>query len=110
MHVGLVMECDYRYGDTEQAAFEEAFAMADAAEAGWRVWLDGVWLAERHFAAPRDPLDPAAGRGDPVHRILRPPDNFQRHRVPHPTAAGGGGGQYREVLPLSHPVRMAEFR
>ena len=29
MHVGLVMECDYRYGETEQAAFDEAFAMAE---------------------------------------------------------------------------------
>ena len=29
--VGLVMECDYRYGETEEAAFDEAFAMAEAA-------------------------------------------------------------------------------
>ena len=48
MHVGLVMECDYRFGETEEAAFDEAFAMAEAAEMGG---LDGVWLAERHFAA-----------------------------------------------------------
>ena len=100
MHVGLVMECDYRYGDTEQAAFEEAFDMADAAEAGG---FDGVWLAERHFAAPRDPLDPA-GAGIPS--IVSAPliissaivSRTQRLRV----------GVAVNVLPLSHPVRMAE--
>ena len=56
MHVGLVMECDYRYGETEQAAFDEAFAMAEAAEKGG---LNGVWLAERHFAAPAVRWTPA---------------------------------------------------
>ncbi|MEE2949165.1 MAG: hypothetical protein VX707_03430 [Chloroflexota bacterium] len=35
--------------------------MADAAENGG---LDGIWLAERHFAAPRGPLD-AMGAGIP---------------------------------------------
>ena len=61
MHIGLVMECDYRYGETEESAFDEAFAMAEAAEMGG---LDGVWLAERHFAAPRSPLD-TGGAGIP---------------------------------------------
>ena len=97
MHVGLVMECDYRYGDTEQAAFDEAFAMADAAEAGG---FDGVWLAERHFAAPLDP----AGAGIPS--IVSAPliissaivSRTQRLRV----------GVAVNVLPLSHPVRLAE--
>ena len=55
MHYGLIMECDYRYGHSQEEAFDEAFAMADAAENGG---LDGVWLAERHFAAPRNPLTP----------------------------------------------------
>ena len=32
MHVGLVMECDYRQGRSQEEAFEEAFAIAEAAE------------------------------------------------------------------------------
>jgi len=100
MHFGLVMECDYRYGTTEEAAFDEAFSMAEAAESGG---LDGVWLAERHFAAPRSPLDPAGGG---IPSIVSSPliissaivARTERLRV----------GVAVNVLPLSHPVRMAE--
>ena len=100
MHVGLVMECDYRYGETEEAAFDEAFAMAEAAEMGG---LDGVWLAERHFAAPRSPLD-SGGAGIPS--VVSAPliissaivARYQRLRV----------GVAVNVLPLAHPIRMAE--
>ena len=45
MHIGLMMECDFREGGTQR----EALATAEAAEA---LGFDGVWLAERHFAAP----------------------------------------------------------
>ena len=100
MHIGLVMECDYRYGETEEAAFDEAFAMAEAAETGG---LDGVWLAERHFAAPRSPLD-TGGAGIPS--VVSAPliissailARHQRLRV----------GVAVNVLPLAHPVRVAE--
>ncbi len=100
MHVGLVMECDYRYGETEQAAFDEAFAMAEAAEMGG---LEGVWLAERHFAAPRSPLD-TGGAGIPS--VVSAPliissaivARYERLRV----------GVAVNVLPLAHPVRVAE--
>ena len=100
MHVGLVMECDYRYGESEQAAFDEAFAMAEAAEDGG---LDGVWLAERHFAAPRSPLD-TAGAGIPS--VVSAPliissaivARYERLRV----------GVAVNVLPLAHPIRIAE--
>jgi alkanesulfonate monooxygenase SsuD/methylene tetrahydromethanopterin reductase-like flavin-dependent oxidoreductase (luciferase family) len=61
MHVGLVMECDYREGRTQEEAFAEALSIADLAEESG---LDGVWLAERHFAAPRRPTDPG-GAGIP---------------------------------------------
>ena len=61
MHLGLVMECDYREGATQEEAFDEAFRMAEEAEA---MGLDGVWLAERHFAARRGSLD-AQGAGIP---------------------------------------------
>lgn len=100
MHYGIVMECDYRYGHSQEEAFDEAFAMADAAENGG---LDGVWLAERHFAAPRSPLD-AMGAGIPS--IVSAPlimstaivARTERLRV----------GVAVNVLPLNHPVRMAE--
>mgnify|MGYP003485938585 CR=1 FL=1 len=32
MHLGLVMECDYREGATQEEAFDEAFRMAEDAE------------------------------------------------------------------------------
>ncbi|MCI0789871.1 MAG: LLM class flavin-dependent oxidoreductase [Chloroflexi bacterium] len=100
MHYGLIMECDYRYGHTQEEAFDEALGMADAAENGG---LDGVWLAERHFAAPRNPLD-AMGAGIPS--VVSAPliisaaivARTERLRV----------GVAVNVLPLNHPVRMAE--
>src|SRR5262245_3600838 len=49
MHIGLMMECDYRAGKTQEEAFQEAFSTAAHAEE-WG--FDGVWLAERHFAPP----------------------------------------------------------
>src|SRR5215813_13276313 len=61
MYAGLVMECDYREGRTQEEAFAEAFSIAELAEDNG---LDGVWLAERHFAGPRRPTDPM-GAGIP---------------------------------------------
>ena len=49
MHIGLSMECDHRPEVTQHQAFDEAFSTADTAE---ELGFDGVWLAERHFAAP----------------------------------------------------------
>ena len=49
MKIGLMMECDYREGRTQEEAFNEAFETAENAEA-WG--FDCVWLAERHFAPP----------------------------------------------------------
>jgi alkanesulfonate monooxygenase SsuD/methylene tetrahydromethanopterin reductase-like flavin-dependent oxidoreductase (luciferase family) len=100
MHLGLVMECDYRAGATQEEAFDEAFQVAEAGEA-WG--LDGVWLAERHFAAPRGRLDPM-GAGIPS--IVSAPliiasaiaARTKRLRV----------GIAVSVLPLCHPVRLAE--
>ena len=49
MHIGLMMECDYREGWTQQEAFAEALATSDVAEA---LGFDGIWLTERHFSPP----------------------------------------------------------
>ena len=74
--------------------------MAEAAEMGG---LNGVWLAERHFAAPRGPLD-TGGAGIPS--VVSSPliissaivARYERLRV----------GVAVNVLPLAHPVRIAE--
>lgn len=100
MHLGMVMECDYRSGATQEEAFEELFALLDIAEMGG---LDGVWLAERHFAAPGRPLD-AFGAGIPsiasAPLVLASAIAARTARVRIGLAVS--------VLPLSHPIRMAE--
>ena len=99
MHLGMIMECDYREGDTQEEAFQEAFSLVDLAE---DTGLDGVWLAERHFAAPQGPDD--ASRVIPsivsVPLILASAiaARTQRLRI----------GMAVAVLPLCHPIRMAE--
>lgn len=100
MHVGLVMECDYREGSTQEEAFEEMFALVETAEAEG---LDGLWLAERHFAAPGRPLD-AFGAGIPsiasVPLVLASAIAARTTRVRI--------GMAVSVLPLLHPIRTAE--
>src|SRR5712692_3773131 len=100
MHLGLIMECDYRYGTTQEDAFDEAFALMETAEADG---LDGVWLAERHFAAPGRPLD-AQGAGIPsiasVPLILASAIAARTARLRI--------GMAVSVLPLCHPIRLAE--
>ncbi|MBM3227152.1 MAG: LLM class flavin-dependent oxidoreductase [Candidatus Tectomicrobia bacterium] len=49
MDLGLMMDCDYRVGQTQRAAFDNALAMADLAET---LGFNGIWLAERHFSPP----------------------------------------------------------
>jgi alkanesulfonate monooxygenase SsuD/methylene tetrahydromethanopterin reductase-like flavin-dependent oxidoreductase (luciferase family) len=100
MHVGLVMECDYREGRTQEEAFAEALSIAELAE---QSGLDGVWLAERHFAAPRRPTDPG-GAGIPsiasVPLVLAAAIAARTKRVRIGTGVS--------VLPLCHPIRTAE--
>jgi alkanesulfonate monooxygenase SsuD/methylene tetrahydromethanopterin reductase-like flavin-dependent oxidoreductase (luciferase family) len=94
------MECDYRAGTTQEDAFDEAFALMEIAET---YGLDGVWLAERHFAAPGRPLD-AFGTGIPsiasAPLILASAIAARTIRLRVGLAVS--------VLPLSHPIRMAE--
>src|SRR5262250_2929075 len=100
MHVGLVMECDYRDGRTQEEAFAEAFSIVDIAE---EYGIDGVWLAERHFAGPRRPTDPMGG-GIPsiasVPLVLAAAIAARTKRVRIGTGVS--------VLPLCHPIRTAE--
>ena len=100
MHVGLVMECDYREGRTQEEAFAEAMSIAEIAETQG---LDGVWLAERHFAMHRRPTDPM-GAGIPsiasVPLVLAAAIAARTSRVRIGTGVS--------VLPLGHPIRTAE--
>jgi len=100
MYMGLVMECDYREGRTQEEAFGEALSVADLAESSG---IDGVWLAERHFAAPRRATDPM-GAGIPsiasVPLVLAAAIAGRTRRLRVATGVS--------VLPLVHPIRTAE--
>src|SRR5437867_6262024 len=100
MHVGLVMECDYREGRTQEEAFAEAMSIAEIAETQG---LDGVWLAERHFAMHRRPTDPM-GAGIPS--IASVPLVLAAAVAARTTRLRIGTGV--SVLPLCHPIRTAE--
>ncbi|MCE2464350.1 MAG: LLM class flavin-dependent oxidoreductase, partial [Dehalococcoidia bacterium] len=100
MHFGLVMECDYREGATQEEAFREAFEQVETAET---YGLDGVWLAERHFAAPRGQLD-VQGVGIPS--IVSVPLIMASAIAARTTRLRVGIAV--SVLPLCHPIRMAE--
>lgn len=93
MRFGLNMECDYLQGKSEAEAFDDVFAQVDLAEA---VGLDGVWLAERHFASG-DRGQPSIAAA-PIILATAIASRTKRLRV--------GTGVY--VLPLNHPVRIAE--
>ena len=100
MHLGLIMECDYRETGTQEDAFKEAFSVVEEAEENG---LDGVWLAERHFAPPKRTTDPSAAV---IPSIVSVPlilasaiaARTQRLRI----------GMAVAVLPLYHPIRLAE--
>ncbi|MBI3326178.1 MAG: LLM class flavin-dependent oxidoreductase [Nitrospinae bacterium] len=80
---------------TQAEAFHEAFGQMEVAE---ELNLDGVWLAERHFAAPN--------RGVGIPSVISAPlivasaiaARTRRLRV----------GIAVHVLPLGNPIRMAE--
>lgn len=100
MHLGLVMECETRAGATEHQAFEEAFELAGLAEAAG---YDGAWLAERHFSSPAR-IQGGAGGGVA---------SFASAPLILATAIGARTSRIRvgiavSVLPLAHPVRLAE--
>src|SRR5262247_1456873 len=95
MHVGLMMECDYRAGKTQEEAFHEAFSTAAHAEE-WG--FDGVWLAERHFAPPE------SGRAIPS--VVASPLIVATAIAARTTRIQVGTAVL--VVPLGHPVRMAE--
>ncbi len=100
MHVGLVMECDYREGRTQDEAFDEAFTIAQLAD---DTGIDGVWLAERHFAAPRTPTDPGGAGIPSVSSVPLMMAGIIAARTERVRVGTGVS-----VLPLAHPIRLAE--
>ncbi len=88
MDFGIFME-ETRRGSSQVTAFQEGFELVDAAEA-WGI--DGVWLGELHFNPARSVLSaPIVVAGSIACRT-------KRLRV----------GTAVQVLPLKHPLRIAE--
>ena len=88
MRVGIFLEERRRHG-SEAAAFEEALELAEAAEA-WG--LDSVWLGEIHFNPARSVQSAPMALASFIAARTR------RIRI----------GTAVQVLPLSHPLRIAE--
>jgi alkanesulfonate monooxygenase SsuD/methylene tetrahydromethanopterin reductase-like flavin-dependent oxidoreductase (luciferase family) len=88
MHFGIFLE-ERRSGADDLAAFKETFELAEAAEA-WG--LDGVWLGEIHFNPVR------SVSSAPVVLASYIAARTRRLRV----------GLAVQVLPLAHPLRIAE--
>jgi alkanesulfonate monooxygenase SsuD/methylene tetrahydromethanopterin reductase-like flavin-dependent oxidoreductase (luciferase family) len=89
MHFGIFMEFESRQGRTQAEAFQEGFALVEAADA-WG--LDGVWLGEMHFNPARSVL------GAPIVVASSIATRTQRLRI----------GMAVQVLPLNNPLRIAE--
>jgi len=88
MHFGIFLE-ERRRGASETAALRETLALVDAAEA-WG--LDGVWLGEIHFNGTR------SVQSAPLALASFIAARSRRLRV----------GTAVQVLPLNHPLRIAE--
>jgi len=89
MEFGIFMEFETRAGLSHGESFRSAFEQVDAAEA-WG--LDSVWLGEMHFAPTRSVLS------EPIVVASAIAARTERLRL----------GIGVRVLPLSHPLRIAE--
>src|SRR5262249_12042620 len=88
MHVGIFVE-ELRHGVTQSTAFRDIFALAERAEAGG---VDCVWLGEIHFTPTRSVISASLQVASAIASRTR------RVRV----------GTAVTVLPLNHPLRIAE--
>ena len=89
MEFGIFHEFERTAGHDEARAFDDAFALVDAAE---RWGLDAVWLAELHFNPQRSVLSA------PLTIASAVAARTERIRI----------GTAVQVLPLHHPLRLAE--
>jgi alkanesulfonate monooxygenase SsuD/methylene tetrahydromethanopterin reductase-like flavin-dependent oxidoreductase (luciferase family) len=88
MHFGIFVE-ERRRGTSEAVAFQDAVELTEAAEAGG---LDGVWLGEIHFTPVR------SVQSAPMALVSFLAARTARVRI----------GMAVTVLPLVHPLRIAE--
>ena len=88
MHFGLFVE-EMRQGSSQASAFRDVFELADRAEA-WGV--DCLWLGEIHFTPTRSVISASLQVASAIATRTR------RLRV----------GTAVQVLPLNHPLRIAE--
>ena len=88
MHFGIFVE-EMRQGVSQPAAFREAFALAERAE---ELGVDCVWLGEIHFTPVRSVISASLQVASSIATRTR------RLRV----------GTAVSVLPLNHPLRIAE--
>jgi alkanesulfonate monooxygenase SsuD/methylene tetrahydromethanopterin reductase-like flavin-dependent oxidoreductase (luciferase family) len=89
MEFGMFHEFPSLPGRSESEAFDEAMEQVDAAE---RLWLDVMWLAELHFEPRRSVLSAPLNIASAIAARTR------RMRI----------GIAVQVLPLCHPLRLAE--
>ncbi len=89
MEFGMFHEFQRLPGATEAEAFADSFAQVDAAE---RMGLDAMWLAELHFAPERSVL------ASPMMLSAAIAQRTKRMKI----------GTAVQVLPLCHPLRLAE--
>ena len=88
MHVGLFVE-EIRQGASQASSFRDIFDLADRAEA---LGIDCVWLGEIHFTPQRSVISASLQVASAIASRTR--------RVHVGTAV--------QVLPLNHPLRIAE--
>jgi alkanesulfonate monooxygenase SsuD/methylene tetrahydromethanopterin reductase-like flavin-dependent oxidoreductase (luciferase family) len=89
MEFGMFHEFQQPPGTDAAEAFRQSFAQVDAAE---RLGLDAMWLAELHFAPDRSVL------ASPLILAAAIAQRTARIRI----------GTAVQVLPLCHPLRLAE--
>jgi alkanesulfonate monooxygenase SsuD/methylene tetrahydromethanopterin reductase-like flavin-dependent oxidoreductase (luciferase family) len=95
MDIGWMMDGDYREGQTPREAFDDVLLTADLAE----TWgFDGMWLAERHFSPPGGAALISSIGSAPLLLATAIATRTSRLRI----------GTAVLLLPLGHPVRMAE--
>jgi alkanesulfonate monooxygenase SsuD/methylene tetrahydromethanopterin reductase-like flavin-dependent oxidoreductase (luciferase family) len=89
MEFGLFHEFQWPPGTSAATAFAQSFAQVDAAE---RWGLDAMWLAELHFAPERSVL------ASPLVLAAAVAQRTRHMKI----------GTAVQVLPLCHPLRLAE--
>ena len=95
MDIGLMMDSDYRADQTQQEAFDAVLTTADQAET---LGFDSIWLAERHFSPPGSAALVSSIGSAPLLLATAIAMRTSQLRI----------GTAVLLLPLGHPVRLAE--